>query len=193
MDKTQATPAQESSPVFSKSDLMAEALLSDSMIGSDNNGIFKPTSKSVNSKGLPEGKSSKESDLNESNEHSIDRIISEQNQKNSLEHSINVQKVISGPRINLDTLNTMQRKIPAAPEAQHAETSASMPYTHRRFRSQNVATPKSSSSTPTIQVTIGRIEVRAITPPVAPAQRSRAPSPTLSLNEYLKQRNGGQR
>lgn len=194
LDKTQATPAQESSPVFSKSDLMAETLFSDS-IGSDNNDIFKSISKSVNSKGLPKDKRSKENilDLNESNEPSMDSTISEQNQKDSLEHLLNVQKVVSGPRIDLDMLNTTQRKIPGTPEAQHAETSASMPYTHRKFHSQSVTTPKSSSSTPTIQVTIGRIEVRAITPPVAPAQSPRTPSPTLSLNEYLKQRNGGQR
>jgi hypothetical protein len=49
---------------------------------------------------------------------------------------------------------------------------------------------------PTIQVSIGRIEVRAITPPPAsPVQRARSarPGPELSLDEYLKQRNGRQR
>lgn len=45
---------------------------------------------------------------------------------------------------------------------------------------------------PTIRVAIGRIEVRAITPP-APAQRETPvrPGPLLSLDDYLKQRNGG--
>jgi hypothetical protein len=49
---------------------------------------------------------------------------------------------------------------------------------------------------PTIRVAIGRIEVRAITPPpTPPAQRATParPGPTLSLDDYLKQRNGGQR
>ena len=48
---------------------------------------------------------------------------------------------------------------------------------------------------PTIRVTIGRIEVRAKTPPARPVQRS-APEqrgPALSLDSYLKQRSGEQR
>jgi hypothetical protein len=47
---------------------------------------------------------------------------------------------------------------------------------------------------PTIQVRIGRVEVRAIMSP-APPPRPKPPrrGPTLSLDEYLKQRNGGQR
>lgn len=48
---------------------------------------------------------------------------------------------------------------------------------------------------PTIHVTIGRIEVRAATPapPAAPAPvRTQRAVPTLSLEDYLKQRNGGQ-
>lgn len=45
---------------------------------------------------------------------------------------------------------------------------------------------------PTIRVTIGRIDVRAITPP-APAPRTPPASakPALSLDDYLKQREGG--
>jgi hypothetical protein len=57
-------------------------------------------------------------------------------------------------------------------------------------------TTESEPSTPTIRVAIGRIEVRAITPPprllaqqMAPAR----PAPTLSLDDYLTQRNGEQR
>ena len=49
-----------------------------------------------------------------------------------------------------------------------------------------------------IRVAIGRIEVRATTPPpppVLPARRTAParPGPALSLDDYLKQRNGGQR
>ena len=58
-----------------------------------------------------------------------------------------------------------------------------------------VAAPEASE--PAIQVTIGRVDVRAITPPppmppvlrTAPAR----PGPKLSLDDYLKQHNGGQR
>jgi hypothetical protein len=57
-------------------------------------------------------------------------------------------------------------------------------------------TPEPSAST--VRISIGRIEVRAIVPPTLPAppaQRatSTRPGPELSLDDYLKQRNGGQR
>ncbi len=48
---------------------------------------------------------------------------------------------------------------------------------------------------PTIRVNIGRIEVRAVTPPAtlaSPFTRRRS-GPQLSLEDYLKQRNGGRR
>lgn len=55
-----------------------------------------------------------------------------------------------------------------------------------------VAEPALPPAAPTIQVTIGRIEVRAIQPP-APAARPRParPQPVLSLDRYLQQRKGG--
>ncbi|MCI0698652.1 hypothetical protein L0337_42475 [candidate division KSB1 bacterium] len=47
---------------------------------------------------------------------------------------------------------------------------------------------------PTIRVNIGRIEVRAITQPSAQPRPKRTRSgPALSLEDYLKQRNGRQR
>ena len=47
---------------------------------------------------------------------------------------------------------------------------------------------------PVIRVTIGRIDVRAVLPPAPPAPRPAAPTgPVLSLEEYLKQRDGGRR
>ncbi|NEQ84522.1 MAG: hypothetical protein F6K26_31480, partial [Moorea sp. SIO2I5] len=53
----------------------------------------------------------------------------------------------------------------------------------------------SLASTPTIQVTIGKIEIRGTKPAVKPVQQSRrmqstVSSPRLSLDEYLKKRNG---
>jgi hypothetical protein len=53
-----------------------------------------------------------------------------------------------------------------------------------RARAEPAATPKPA---PTIQVTIGRIEVRA-TPPPAPPQKQRSAPPVMSLDEYLRQR-----
>lgn len=45
---------------------------------------------------------------------------------------------------------------------------------------------------PMIQVTIGRIEIRATASP-KPSRKTPIRSPSMSLEEYLKQRNGGQR
>lgn len=48
------------------------------------------------------------------------------------------------------------------------------------------------SSPPTIQVTIGRIEVRAVTASPPPTRQRAAPTPPqLSLQDYLKSRSGG--
>ena len=44
---------------------------------------------------------------------------------------------------------------------------------------------------PTIQVTIGRIEVRATPPAAAPARAARPATPKLSLEDYLRSRSGG--
>jgi hypothetical protein len=44
---------------------------------------------------------------------------------------------------------------------------------------------------PTIQVTIGRIEVRATPAPASPARGPRSTTPALSLEDYLRQRSGG--
>ena len=49
-----------------------------------------------------------------------------------------------------------------------------------------------ASESPTVQVSIGRIEIRATASP-APGRKASARSPAMSLDEYLKQRNGGQR
>lgn len=53
--------------------------------------------------------------------------------------------------------------------------------------------PQPAASTPTIHVTIGRIEVRATPQPSRQAQPRSAPVPTISLDDYLRGRNGGRR
>ncbi len=65
------------------------------------------------------------------------------------------------------------------------------PMAGKRGEAQRSETP----AAPTIRVTIGRIDVRAVTPapPAAPApMRTQRAMPALSLEDYLKQRNGGQ-
>ena len=48
------------------------------------------------------------------------------------------------------------------------------------------------SDTPTIQVTIGRVEIRA-TLPTPPSRKTVPKSPAMGLDDYLKQRSGGRR
>lgn len=49
------------------------------------------------------------------------------------------------------------------------------------------------SSPPVIRVTIGRIDVRAVTPPPPPVEAPGPPAPRLSLDEYLQSHNGRSR
>ena len=51
--------------------------------------------------------------------------------------------------------------------------------------------PTAKTEPPTIQVTIGRVEVRAIAPPPSPRQPPQPSVPKLSLEDYLKSRSGG--
>ena len=57
---------------------------------------------------------------------------------------------------------------------------------------QHVVAPRSPSTVPTIKVTIGRIEVKAVKPPQEPQPQTPPPRqyPTLSLDDYLKQHSG---
>jgi hypothetical protein len=51
----------------------------------------------------------------------------------------------------------------------------------------------STTSAPTINVTIGRVEVRAIHSPAPVRKQSKPAAPKLSLEDYLKKREGGAR
>ena len=83
--------------------------------------------------------------------------------------------------------------LPEAP--QNARQAGMVPISRERvtpsFRMTKTM-PFQSSQEPTIQVTIGRIEVRATTPPVS-STRQRPALKTMSLDEYLGKRNGGGR
>lgn len=50
---------------------------------------------------------------------------------------------------------------------------------------------EASLPAPTIQVTIGRIEIRATPPPSTPVRAARSATPKLNLDDYLRSRNGG--
>lgn len=56
---------------------------------------------------------------------------------------------------------------------------------------QPVNQPTEAPVRPTINVTIGRIEVRATTPQAAPKRQQQSAAPTMSLEEYLRKRERG--
>jgi hypothetical protein len=65
--------------------------------------------------------------------------------------------------------------------------------TSRAEKRAEAAARAEDGGPPVVRVTIGRVEVRAVTPPAqspaGPAAKKRA-APTLSLEDYLKQRRG---
>lgn len=52
--------------------------------------------------------------------------------------------------------------------------------------------PEPAAPQPVINVTIGRIEVRATPAPKAPARERQAARPAVDLEEYLRQRSKGE-
>ena len=84
--------------------------------------------------------------------------------------------------------------LPDAPLVR-TEMVRSRPKTELERASQETHMSVPEPPTPTVRVNIGRIEVRAITPPPPPVRRpaTTRSAPALSLDAYLKQRNEGQR
>jgi hypothetical protein len=65
---------------------------------------------------------------------------------------------------------------------------------HKPPKSSAVPAPHASANEPpAIHVTIGRVEVRAVMSPSTPPKVASRAAPKLSLEDYLKQRNGGAR
>ncbi|HWS54785.1 MAG TPA: hypothetical protein VN228_11690, partial [Pyrinomonadaceae bacterium] len=60
---------------------------------------------------------------------------------------------------------------------------------HRAAARDDARAP--AQAAPTVNVTIGRVEVRAVPAPPAPAARRAASPPHMSLEEYLRRRAGG--
>ena len=82
------------------------------------------------------------------------------------------------------------------PGVHRLQLPASLPQSQRVTTSERSAAPttEAASSAPTIRVTIGRIDVRAVTPPPpAPRPKPIRAGPTLSLDDYTRQRKGGER
>jgi hypothetical protein len=116
---------------------------------------------------------------------------------NTIDPAANVLPTIMDPSIEPPVQS------PAKPAAMPEERSVLRPLTEQvtiphqvipSVRSLGLDTPKFSTTpqpAPIIQVTIGRIEVRA-TPPSAPSPtQSRSAPSVMSLEDYLRQRGGG--
>lgn len=93
-----------------------------------------------------------------------------------------------------DTLPTQRPAAPKTIRPQQGSRRVGYPgYTYNRVNQhENIpATQESSEPAPTIQVTIGRIEVRATPPPTSRPQTSRSAPSVMSLDDYLNQRAKG--
>src|SRR5262245_46335471 len=100
------------------------------------------------------------------------------------ETALSVPAVASNPVVVRELL---ERELPALSEVQ-----AIVPTIRPLPRIEPVA-PSPVTPAPSINVTIGRVEVRAVPPP-ALQQAKPKPAPVLSLEDYLRQRaNGGRR
>ena len=94
---------------------------------------------------------------------------------------------------------------PNLPTASESPTPTSMPVWHspsaivqpqitpaiQPIKATAIVSAEPPQPTPTIQVTIGRIEVRAMPAPAPAATQARPKSPVMSLEEYLHRRGGG--
>ncbi len=90
------------------------------------------------------------------------------------------------PDSTLDTLHE-----PVAPDILSPSTPAPV---RPREPAAPPREPAAPPHPPRITVTIGRVEVRAVPPPSPPARpRPPSPAPKLSLDEYLRRREGGTR
>lgn len=121
------------------------------------------------------------------------------------EPSPGIPKDVSGSQRTSKPSRPERRQVPEAPPSTTYPQRSLVPRVLRpniaarreparsRPDEQGVALPELPSSPPTVRVTIGRVEVRAILPPTSPPPRipPARRGPALSLDDYLKQRNEG--
>ncbi|HKP11590.1 MAG TPA: hypothetical protein VJZ91_05745 [Blastocatellia bacterium] len=108
----------------------------------------------------------------------VERAVSRESNDAALANDAGGERVVVRPRVAAHT------------RAAHDDVNSNERGGHRPRREPLAAQP-AAPQTPTINVTIGRIEVRAVTPAAAPPQ-PRKPAPSLmSLDEYMRRRNAG--
>lgn len=92
---------------------------------------------------------------------------------------------------DITPLAVAPRKTTVALDAPHPAASPSIP--PQETSPMTLRESAAQTRLPRITVTIGRVEVRATPPSPPPRPRSQPPAPALSLDEYLKRRDGGKR
>lgn len=105
-------------------------------------------------------------------------------------HGDGTPRSLAAPEEHRTTRSTVVPAIPPAPGAPLPIVSPRRPVAEIDMRIHERATPRDES--PSVVVTIGRIEVRAISAPAAPPPVRNA-RPTMSLEDYLSQRSRGLR
>jgi hypothetical protein len=91
-----------------------------------------------------------------------------------------------------DSSQTVPRTSATAPRT--TTPTARTTVTRTVFQPGSPAAAQTAAASPTVQITIGRIEVRAISEPARGAQRvAHAAAPRLSLDDYLRARGGTRR
>jgi hypothetical protein len=100
-----------------------------------------------------------------------------------------IRRASKPPQYNSDSESPSKGVLQPLNPAASAEA---LPFTEVRPVTAQPSAPREESTQPppTIEVTIGRIEVRAVTPP-APPPRQRHEPPRMSLDDYLRARDGG--
>lgn len=106
------------------------------------------------------------------------------------------KKIIISKKENIDTDKKENSLTPLVfKRSIHPEVSVSQEHKGTTISEYNADGIKVSPMPPTVKVTIGRIDVRAVKQQRLshPQQRKFAPKPKLSLEDYLKQRSRGER
>jgi hypothetical protein len=112
---------------------------------------------------------------------------------NRLQDYLNSEKDRSEVFSNLLNQSSERDLPPTKRELSLAMPFASVPLKNRQIPDKETAESSAYDirPEPTIKVTIGRVEVRAIVPQDKPAQHSAPKIQVLSLDDYLRSRNGG--
>lgn len=106
------------------------------------------------------------------------------------------EKTLQTPEIRQQTIEAItqyfQRDAAAAAEQQDQRIALQLlPTLPPPLSDNSPATSGKSAEAPIVKIHIGRIEIKAVQPPPAPARRtSPAPQAALSLEDYLKARKG---